>query len=304
MSVKLLRNVYTKHTIPARIHTDELNLALTSGYVPLRKSSCPVNSVAQFSLNTVLAASHNLIMTDDEEDYTPTKTRNVMRSIAVSSFMFLSLNVPVEGPCKIVIVTRNSKSDMLPLLGMVKRFYPSSRIEIECFCGEDHDHTLFDTDPTPSRNILLSLGTTLEKHVKLVKKYQPIAAMFGINGSSQTSFQFYDGVLWIPPFGGRNTEILYLSSKTFSVDNPITSGSYWDSATIANSLRYFKNVTNETVSYINPFTGTPTYLFGKYLNDYSYLFVFHTLLIYFRRLGITPSEEKFQTAFSLLAETY
>jgi len=272
----------------------------------LHKKSTEPKTLEHFTLNNIRISLADNVNVDQESRKDFTKKLNLQSSMRVSSLLFLALNYDYSQLSRIIIVSHQHKDVVKNLEADLKVFYP--RAEFLTFAENSPNYIYEDRKTAESGEgrldgkitYLLSLGSTLEHHRDLVQYFHPHHALMGIDTSSKLDFQFYDGELWIPPFGGSLTKILYIRSKFRSDQydfDPLRTGSIWDGKIINNALVNFRTNTNENVVYFNPMTGTDTYLFHLYLNDYSHLFAYYTIKTFYEKLGKTVSEEMFQKAF-------
>lgn len=240
-------------------------------------------------------------------------------SMRAAAVMFLAASMDYARRARIVLVTRANASVAEGLAALLRGLFPPPQARVELHSGEQVDalYARIAEDapegapagaPAPpkgrGRTYLVSLGTTRRNHAALVRHFRPRHALLGVESGGAQDYRFYDGELWIPPFGGP-TKVLYLRAEIPPSQlgaDPELQGRHWNAQEIATATEYFRYVTNENAAYLNPFTGTDAYLFGEYPNDYSHMFCLWAAALYLSKLeGPPPTEEQVRGVFRLLA---
>jgi hypothetical protein len=306
----------TKTKTPALIIRDRAVAAINIGELAISKRSGEPSSLDSFDLTAIRISKGPA-----SEPVSELETRSALRkrlmlspSIRVASLLFLALSYDYSKKSRIVIVSHQIESFMEALSNDLRLFYPHA--SVITLHGNMADHIYADKNPDreielppkPSpddeNTYLLSLGVTLTHHRDLVRHFRPTHGLMGIETKNEQNFQFYQGEMWISPFGGSQTRITYVRTTFLPEDyiiDPTLAGPVWEGRVIMNSLLRFRHVTNENVAYLHPELGVDLYLFEEFPNDYSHLFAYHAVYEYFRKLNPSsrPSLDDFETAFKL-----
>ncbi len=270
------------------------------------RSSVP-KQIKRFDISDIRINSDVEVISDSEKRTLLTKKLVLDKSILASVLMFLALSWKYGQANRVVLVTRQTPAFIEKLCDDLRMFYPKIDVVVVAKAKMDEIYESFaqgvvTPDESPAPTYLLSLGTTPVNHVAMVKHFRPKHALMGISTDVDCpiNFKFYDGEMWIPPFGGAVTQVTYIRKtfKTSELDvDPTISGIMWNGSTIASALLKFRFVTNESVGYLNPATGTPTYLFEKYPNDYAHMFAYTAVYYFYKKCGTWPPINQFQAAF-------
>jgi hypothetical protein len=248
------------------------------------------------------------------------KTSPVELSYRTASFMFLADTYDYSKPGNIVIASQYHGHITEKLATFIQTTYPSAKVMLLTL---SELHEIYDPIANTAENIhensslkyvvenntttyLISLETSLRKHTLLVEHFNPLHALFSITIHDDIDIMFYPGNMWLSPFtDGEN--LLFLRSclyrrRTTATGSEIIRASkdrIWSSNTLfAATMRYYR-ITRENVAYINPFTGSNEYLFGKYENDFSHMFTLHAMMKYYRKLAhLLPDEKKSEKEMS------
>jgi hypothetical protein len=240
--------------------------------------------IEKFSLNNIRV---NTLDADSEPVARRlSKKSQPIPSVRATILLFLAVNYTYERPMRIVLVSPQSASIVESLGAFMRSFYPRATIAMYPENKADHlyeniNEIRGDGADETVETYLVSLVTNVQRHRDLVQYFCPDHALMALEFIHPVSFQFYSGELWIPPFVNKT---LYVRSKPEATLDPLSEGPIYDGIVITNALRKFKTFTNEDIVYLNPETGSDTYLFGKFPNDYSHLFIYFAVGKYLTKL--------------------
>jgi hypothetical protein len=310
MSVALLIQGAAR-MIPTVILKDKIE-ALSAGADIAKIRSCEPATLEFFSLDRIRISIGPMAdpLSPAERNSLLTKKAALAPSMRASALLFLALSYDYAKLGRIVIVTRLASNFASSLATDVQTFFPRAKIVLHSAGAVDRLYdvaaTTRDWSKAGERTYLLSLGTTPDHHRDLVRHFAPAHALMGIEITSSQDFSFYPGELWIPPFGGAGTKVLYLRAKLTKKRremDPTLQGAVWSGTVILAALDRFRRVTNEMVAYVDPVTCCDRYLYGKYPNDYSHLFCYAALQVYLKKVGYVPTADEELDAFDSLVRT-
>lgn len=295
--------------VPRTIPKDKIeSLGASSNVAAIRSSEPAYLDTFDVTCIRIAIGPKTEPLTNAERSIELTKRLAVVPSIRASALMFLTHTYNYEKKARIIIVTRQPPGIVGSIVSDLQILYPRATFVVHAADAVDRLYEMIksgatDHSPPDEHTYLFSLGTTCTHHRDIVRYFRPNVALMGIELTGQQSFQFYDGELWIPPFGGSSTRVVYLRVDLDGYDieeDPILRGSVWSGIDIANALERFKFVTNESVAYINPITGTDTYFFSEFPNDYSHLFAYTAAVQYYQGLGKNPTIDDFEVVFRMV----
>jgi hypothetical protein len=289
MSVDLL--VRDEASVKPKLVVRDVASMYNADVIQTQTKSKPFPLLRSFTLNSILVQPARESVDDSLR---LSKRSDALKSMRALAAMFLALTYVRKAP--IVVATRRDDFSLV----LLRQLFPD--VEFVVFFGDALEPIYNATvtsvwERSGEKPYLISLGTSIAKHEALIAYFKPVDLLLGLDVENCQDFKFYGGEAWYPPFAGYDTKILYLRTST---ENDVE---MWQGNALQQSLREFIYMTNESVVYFDPQTGTDRYLFGSSTlpNDYTHLFCYWLVREIYHRLKRPCKPELHQHIIKLLA---